>query len=173
MAMLEQAPFVNIDSLEWRQNDEGRGVMWVSPAASEWPSPEGWPYAIDYINFASDGTVSLISIDLEYALSVQELIELVGEPDYYLARLVHPEAPCLMFELYWPGDGLRVTLEPLPGGAGLPPATYVLEADYFAPADDLTGYLSVSGHGSETSSDLFLSLLREWEGMGAVNSPDH
>lgn len=174
-AILEQASFVNTDSLEWLQDDEGTdvAVMWVSPAVSDWASPDASPYAMSHIIFGPDGTVSSISTDLEYELGVQDLIELAGEPDYYRSHFYGPNASCLMFELYWPQDGLMVVLGPLPEGVGLPHNTLVWHADYIAPTDDLTQYLLILGHSSEASRDLFLSSLREWEGLEAVNLSDH
>lgn len=174
MIVLEQSSFVNNSSIERypQAGEEIRGIAWVSRAASDRLDPEEWPPATHYITFDSLGLVSVISVSLEYDLEVQELIDLIGEPRYYLPRPFGP-TPCFMVELYWLQDGLMVVLAPLPEGSRVPSNTHIMRADYFAPTDNPVEYWEASRFSSETFGASSMDLLQEWEGLEMITLPDY
>lgn len=156
--ILSQLEFIDQDSMS---NTSDAYLSWHSSFTDTEKAPIG------SINFNEDGIVSRIAIwQLEYPLSLQELFEIVGEPEavtFFLSGGNFPE--CYHTIFIWPTDGLEVALPPIPPSELPDSPPYItgdeliMEVRYFEPMDGINQYTEASYRDLE---------YQAWEGYEAL-----
>lgn len=159
LRILEDASFVDQTSVQVEVSkitDKTR-ITWKS-AFLDWPHPMGTITLDEHL------TVETIRVFLEYNITVQKVLDLMGEPDDYVVEPLGIEAPvCYIVHLMWPQDGLSIALPALPKRAKVSSDLYVNRVLYFVPATTTKDMQRANG-APESS----LQYIHPWRGLDAI-----
>lgn len=167
---LDNAPFVERTYTHQFDSNDSADVYWISSLSDQSDSA-------GHIFVTASGEVSYIFVKwLEYELTIQELIDSMGAPDWvYLIShdafegIGPPPPTCYETEVLWLDQGVRVMIPRLsedqvsPDGRLVTPDTRVISVFYFPPAASLDEYLDYLG-SSPASSRYY----QEWNGLEAI-----
>lgn len=168
-AILKSLTIIQFDRLDYSQdNATVDGIDWKSALSPTW--------AEGHIDFQKSVTWK-ITFDVEYPLTVGQVIDSLGEPEYIgLLPYIYPDAPappCDNVTLLWMKRGVEVLLpvideRKLPASAWLiQPDTPIVRAHYFPPTYDIDDLV-------RTDTGLFsLNVYQEWYGYDQITRPSH
>jgi hypothetical protein len=179
LEVLENAPFVDVASIQRTSFDERETIEWQS-SVSERASWETSPIGVVEL---SEGRVSSILVNLEYELGLQELVGLMGEPaGYFVFSHDSPAGPvCYTYSVgfVWPENGLVAMSfldvpNPIPQHEQLlpPDALYVTRVHYYPPAVSLREFMvTAQGMGEEYYQTYWAPHYQDWSGIDSITMP--
>jgi hypothetical protein len=175
MAVLETAPFVEGGSIMRAQTSDGdeATIRWGS-SASDLRTSAG-------VIYITNGRVSLIDIQIEYRLTRQELVSIIGEPDgYFVLEIQHSGPRCFSYSVpfIWLEEGFvagpsLTRRDPVPKGEDLlSPDMFFIEYAYYSspfsrPMDALMG----TGLDEASAQLAEAKTYREWQGFDTITIP--
>ena len=162
--LLKNNPLVKGESLDLTSLD----YMWWQSSASS-PGVNGW------ISFR-DGLVNQITVDLEYPLTVGQVIALLGEPDYVgVQPYLYPDAPappCDSLTLVWMTHGVELVVPDIDerkapaGPLRISPETQGLQVWYFQATTSFEDFIS-----SKSSRWDYKGPYQPWQGLDRITRP--
>lgn len=178
------ATLPHVDTLSIRRlphEDGSVDIIWDSSISYQ-QYADGSTQRTDGAIGLSDGTVSYISIPLEFELSVQELVDLFGEPDGYFVYEYrdphHPQCFDYQLDIVWLDDGVVAGMhfrqeEPLPAGQSVlaPDLLVVGTVGYFNPGSDLLVYMRSRGTSGDEARHNVECCYQEWRGISEITMP--
>jgi hypothetical protein len=171
LSTLRSLPFVDPDSI-----DEDF-ISWESSVSRA-------GYSIGRIRI-EEGKIRAIDIDLEYDLTLQELIDVLGEPAGY-EMIAHPSQPdgfgptCYTHRVIfiWPENGLSAELifylpELVSEGEPIlsPDLYYIRRVSYRVPGSTPQDFIEANGVSAADARERIECCYHEWQGIDNVTMP--
>lgn len=165
METLEGLPFVRQDSIlrrDWSGDSEWETIEWHSSVSLAYGS-------VGNARLNPEDKVAWIGFELEYELTLQELIGILGKPDMFTVLYNPPD--CHETWIVWLDDGLAIWPmiesttddEPL-----IDPNRHVKAVQYFPPVTTLQEYLIGIKAGNYEAAHEDSEYWAEWTGFDNV-----
>jgi hypothetical protein len=159
-ATLSELEIVEAQSIEYSYSEDGDKVIVQYKSALVDSSLYGGRLEI------IDGILNQIEIVVEYELSVQELLDVLGEPDFYEIVPYGGESTDVVVRLLWLDNGLLVSLPEFPPGTRIGPDMLVKRMVYSKPGATVSSYLENKGSPTQFSASYI-----SWNGFGNIILP--
>jgi hypothetical protein len=135
--VLSHSPFVAVESIRSKI-----GVINDTPVTYIYWDEALWDHGwFSFIIIDEDGRFLFASILLQYELTLQELIDSLGQPDHYLRIPVGEEVDCEYGRMLWPEQGFAVDTNCVPRARPIFPEILIDFIAYYPPGPDENSYM--------------------------------
>lgn len=161
LAVLNELPFVQASSIRTQDIYGGwEYIQWYSALVHT-------PYYIGGISIDANDRFAGANIRLEYELTIQELIDLEGPPDFYAVEVLTPHRVHEV-RLLWLEKGLNASMRVRGENHLLCPEILVWAVGYFRPASTLEEMFLRRGELGAAEIERLAQNYRPWEGYESV-----